>query len=297
MSHPPLPSTSSSSSSSLIYPCQGSWGVHASASLCCHEWSRCVCKCIQQKWMHVSQRTVQTRWREFKCEWLLGGLCVCVGGYLCCCFWCFFLLFNFTLLTNPLSGLLRWSASASVHWKTSFVCIYVFLCCSVLFFWTVDTKVVLTAAILFSRYSPLTMTEWELLTKPLQWCYTRPGSNLYSGDSVLHVSHITTQSWTSSDLNSSSLCLSVYRQYLCSCLFSFHICSSFFPTLSLSIFSTSFCLSLSLSVFLVSLYLSGPFRHSNSNSGKRKILWMFNLIHEKWEYGFCTRGSYDAVRL
>lgn len=82
----------------------------------------------------------------------------------------------------------------------------------------VDTKVVLTAAILFSRNSPITMTEWELLTKPLQWCYTRPGSSLYSGDSVLHVSHITTQSQTSLDLNSSSLCVSAYQQYVSSCL-------------------------------------------------------------------------------
>ena len=152
-----------------------------------------------------------------------------------------------------------------------YLCLFVLFCCSVLFFfWTVDTKVVLTAAILFSRYSPLTMTEWELLTKPLQWCYTRPGSNLYSGDSVLHVSHITTQSWTSSDLNSSSLCLSVYRQYLCSCLFSFHICSSFFSH-SVSINLLYLFLSFSLSVCGSCLAISQwPFSSQQFKLRKKK---------------------------
>lgn len=147
----------------------------------------------------------------------------------------FFLLFNFTLLTNPLSGSLRRSASASVHWKTSFVCIYVFLCC---LFWTVDTKVVLTAAILFSRYSPLnhdrvgtshqtlTMVLYSPRQQPLQW-------------RLCSSSHITSQSGNSSDLNSSSLRLSAYRQYLRSCLLS-HVLS-----LPLCLYQSSLPLSVS----------------------------------------------------
>lgn len=73
--------------------------------------------------------------------------------------------------------MLRQSASASVHWKQAlfvFMSFVLFFVCLFVCFWTVDTKVVLTAAILFSRYSPFTTTEWELLTKPLQWCYTHP---------------------------------------------------------------------------------------------------------------------------
>lgn len=185
---------------------------------------------------------------------------------------CFFLLlFNFTLLTNPLSGLLRQSASASVHWKTSFVCIYVFLCCFVCF-WTVDTKVVLTAAILFSRYSPLTMTEWELLTKPLQWCYTRPQQQppQWRLFSTCHKSK--SNLIGPKQQLSLSLCVPTVSLFLPFSL-SHLLFSFFFPTLSLSIFSTSLCLavfslSLSLSAVLLSLYLSGPFRHSDSNSGK-----------------------------
>lgn len=60
----------------------------------------------------------------------------------------------------------------------------------------VDTKVVLTAAILFSRYFSRIVTEWELLTKSFKmvlYLAQQQEQNLCNGDSVLHVSIIAVQ--------------------------------------------------------------------------------------------------------
>lgn len=60
----------------------------------------------------------------------------------------------------------------------------------------VDTKVVLTAAILFSRYFSRIATEWELLTKSFKmvlYLAQQQEQNLCNGDSVLHVSIIAVQ--------------------------------------------------------------------------------------------------------
>lgn len=68
----------------------------------------------------------------------------------------------------------------------SFCVVFVSVC----FVEMVDTKIVLTAAILFCRHSPLTLTEWEPLTKLVLWCYTRPaGRSLCRGDCRSCVTH------------------------------------------------------------------------------------------------------------
>lgn len=152
------------------------------------------------------------------------------------------------------------------------------------------------------------MTEWELLTKPLQWCYTRPGSKPLQwrlcSSCVTHHNSKSNLIGPKQQL-SLSLCVPTVSLFL---PFSFPLL--FFPTLSLSISSTSFCLfypflyfSHSLCCFFFffnffSLAISQwPFSSQQFKLRKKKILWMFNLIHEKWEYSFCTRGSCDAVRL
>lgn len=152
------------------------------------------------------------------------------------------------------------------------------------------------------------MTEWELLTKPLQWCYTRPGSKPLQwrlcSSCVTHHNSKSNLIGPKQQL-SLSLCVPTVSLFL---PFSFPLL--FFPTLSLSISSTSFCLfylflyfshSLCCFFFIIiiflSRYISVALFVTAIQTQEKKILWMFNLIHEKWEYSFCTRGSCDAVRL
>lgn len=174
--------------------------------------------------------------------------------------------------------MLRQSASASVHWKQAlfvFMSFVLFFVCLFVCFWTVDTKVVLTAAILFSRYSPFTTTEWELLTKPLQWCYTHPHHppptpqqqppqwRLFSMRHELKPNLVGPKQQLSL-----SLCVptvSLFLPFSLSRLLFFSHSVSF----DLLYLSLSRCpYSYSLSAVLLSLYLSGPSCHSDSNSGK-----------------------------
>lgn len=95
------------------------------------------------------------------------------------------------------------------------------------------------------------------------------------------------------------------RLVILSLRFLFHSCF-FFVFFSHSVFVNLLYLSLSLTISLspfvffysLSLYPSGPFCHSNSNSGiKRNPLNVQPNSWKKKKKRFCKRGSYDAVRL
>lgn len=152
------------------------------------------------------------------------------------------------------------------------------------------------------------MTEWELLTKPLQWCYTRPGSKPLQwrlcSSCVTHHNSKSNLIGPKQQL-SLSLCVptvSLFLPFSFPLLFSSHSVSINLFYLFLSFLSHSLFLSFSLLFFFYYYYFSlaisqWPFSSQQFKLRKKKILWMFNLIHEKWEYSFCTRGSCDAVRL
>lgn len=124
------------------------------------------------------------------------------------------------------------------------------------------------------------MTEWELLTKPLQWCYTRPGSKPLQWRLCSScVTHHNSKSNLIGPKQQLSLSLRVPTVSLFLPL-SFPPLLSFPHSVSINLFYLFlsfylflyFSLSLGCFLFFLSLYLSGPFRHSNSNSGKKNPL-------------------------
>lgn len=145
----------------------------------------------------------------------------------------------------------------------------------------VDTKVVLTAAILFSRYFSRIATEWELLTKSFKmvlYLAQQQEQNLCNGDSVLHVSIIAVQPHPTESAASFYVSNSSVSAFGFS-LSDFSFTLVFFLFLfSHSVFVNLLYLSLSLTISLspfvffysLSLYPSGPFCHSNSNSGIKR---------------------------
>lgn len=140
--------------------------------------------------------------------------------------------------------------------------VFMYFCAVFFFFLTVDTKVVLTAAILFSRYSPLTTTEWELLTKHYNGAILAQQQPLQWGLAPPHVTHHKSK-W---NLIGPKQQLSVS---LCSCL-----PLSLSPTLSINLlylFLSHF--SFSLSVCGSSLTISQwPFLSQQFKLRKKRIL-------------------------
>lgn len=113
-------------------------------------------------------------------------------------------------------------------------------------------------------------------------------------ETLFFMCHIATPSGTSSDLNSSSLslCVPTVSLFLPFFLLLLLLLSSHSVSFHLFYLSLSLCPPVPLSSVSSLAISQWPFSSQQFKLRKKKILWMFNLIHEKWERSsFCTRGS------